>query len=66
MSYNAYRFDSISEFVEDVKHLCIDDMDELNTIVIYFTSNDIRRSDKNKNNLEQQQRHSILTDSMPF
>ena len=51
MSYNAYRFESIIEFVESAKHLCFDDINELNTIVVYFTANDIRRSNKNKNNL---------------
>ena len=51
MSYNAYRFDSIIEFFESAKHLCFDDINELNTIVVYFTANDIRRSNNNKNNL---------------
>ena len=51
MSYNAYRYDSITDFVDSVRHLCFENMDELNTIVVYFTANDIRRSNKNKNNL---------------
>ena len=51
MSYNAYRYESISGFVESVRHLCFENMDELNTIVVYFTAYDIRRSNKNKNNL---------------
>ena len=44
-------FESIIEFVESVKHLCFDDINELNTIVVYITANDIRRSNNNKNNL---------------
>ena len=51
MSYNAYRYESISGFVESVRHLCFENMDELNTIVVYFIAYDIRRSNKNKNNL---------------
>ena len=52
MSYNDYRFESINDFVDSVRHLCFDNIDKLKTIVVYFTSNNIRRSNnKNKNNL---------------
>ena len=52
MSYNCYRYQSINDFVESVRHLCFDNMDELKTIVVYFTLYDIRRSNnQNKNNL---------------
>lgn len=51
MSYNAYRYESINDFVDSFLHLCFENMIELNTIVVYFTAYDIRRSNKNKNNL---------------
>ena len=51
MSYYDYRYQSINDFVDSVQHLCFENMDELDTIVVYFTAKDIRRSNKNKNNL---------------